>query len=207
MPTWPPMPGISNGVFGLVEHVDLDLGVVQMVFGDALAEALAGRLAGVLADQGVEQPLHRRLARRLAHRLAAPLALEPHRFLDQVAGDLLDVAADIADLGELGRLDLHEGRVGELGEAPADLGLAAAGRADHQYVLRRHLVAQRLGQLLAAPAVAERDRDGALRVVLADDMRIERGDDGLGREIVVHSSCRSRDFGGGGGWLPAALRD
>ena len=48
---------------------------------------------------------------------AAAVAFEPNRFLDEVAGDLLDVAADIADLGELGRFDLHERRVGEL--APA----------------------------------------------------------------------------------------
>ncbi len=39
------------------------------------------------------------------------------RGLDEIADDLLDVAADIADLGELGRLDLDEGRAGELGQA------------------------------------------------------------------------------------------
>ena len=124
-------------------------------------------------------------------RLAAPLLLEPDRFLDQVAGDLLDVAADIADLGELGRLDLDERRVGELGQPPADLGLAAAGRADHQDVLGRHLLAQLLGQPLAAPAVAQRDRDRALGVVLADDMLVEGGDHRLGGETVVHRSRRS----------------
>ena len=42
-------------------------------------------------------------------RAPAALLFQSHRFLDQVAGDLLDVAADIADLGELGRLDLEEG--------------------------------------------------------------------------------------------------
>ena len=49
--------------------------------------------------------------------------------LDEIAHDLLDVAPDVADLGELGRLDLEERRAGELGEAARDLGLAAAGRA------------------------------------------------------------------------------
>ena len=126
MPTLPPMPGMSNGIAGRVLDLDLDLDVVHRVLDDALAEALAGRLAGVLADQRLEQPVHRRLARRLAHRLAAAVLLQPDRFLDQVAGDLLDVAADIADLGELGRLDLDERRVGQLGQPPADLGLAAA---------------------------------------------------------------------------------
>ncbi len=69
---------------------------------------------------------------------------------------------DVADLGELGRLDLHEGRVGELGQPPRDLGLAHAGGADHQDVLRRDLLAQRIGHLLAPPAVAQRDGHRAL---------------------------------------------
>jgi hypothetical protein len=49
---------------------------------------------------------------------------------------LVDVAADIADLGELGRLDLQERRLRQLGQPAGDLGLAAAGGADHQDVLR-----------------------------------------------------------------------
>ncbi len=69
---------------------------------------------------------------------AAPLvAQQRNAGLDQVADDLLDVAADIADLGELGRLDLDEGRLRQLGQAPRNLGLADAGRPDHQDVLGR----------------------------------------------------------------------
>ena len=105
---------------------------------------------------------------------------EADKRLDQVAGNLFDVAADIADLGELGRLDLHERRVGELGEAAADLGLAAAGGPDHQDVLGRDLVAQLGREALAPPAVPQRDRDRALGVVLSNDVLIERGDDRLG---------------------------
>src|SRR5205814_4227646 len=86
--------------------------------------------------------------------------------LDQVAHDRVDVAADVADLGELGRLDLDERRFGEAREAPRDLGLADAGRPNHEDVLRRDLLAQRLGDLLPAPAVPERDGDRALRLCL-----------------------------------------
>ena len=111
------------------------------------------------------------------HFLAQPLARHAERDLDEVAHDLLDVAADIADLGEFRRLDLEERRLRELGQAPRDLGLADAGRADHQDVLRQHLLAQLLGELLAAPAVPQRDGDGALGVVLADDVAVELGDD------------------------------
>jgi hypothetical protein len=66
------------------------------------------------------------------------------RDLDQIADDRVDVAADVADLGELGRLDLDERRLGEPRQPARDLGLADAGRADHQDVLRRDLLAQRL---------------------------------------------------------------
>jgi hypothetical protein len=78
------------------------------------------------------------------------------RDVDQVAHDRLDVAAHVADLGELGGLDLEEGRVGELREAARDLGLADPGRADHQDVLRRDLARSSLVELHAAPAVAQR---------------------------------------------------
>ena len=114
--------------------------------------------------------------------LAALLLHEPDPDLDEVAHDLLHVAADIADLGELRRLDLQERRVGEPRETARDLGLAAARRPDHQDVLGRHLLAQRALQLLAPPAVAQRDGDGALGVVLADDVAVEFGDDFAGGE-------------------------
>ena len=106
--------------------------------------------------------------------------------LDEVAHDRFDVAADVADLGELGRLDLEERRLGELREAARDLGLAAAGRADGQDVLGQHLLAQALVELLAAPAVAQRDRDRALGGLLADDEAVELGDD-LARGQSAHA--------------------
>ena len=197
MPIWPPMPGMSIGMEGASGDLDLDLDIVHLAGLDPLAEGEAGRLARFLAGQRVEQAGHGGLLRGFAHGFAAALAFQSHRFLDQIADDLLDVAADIADLGELGRLDLDERRVGQLGEAPADLGLAAARGADHQDVLGRHLVAQLGAELLPAPAIAQRDSDGALGVLLADDVRIERSDDGFGGEGVVHflqffRSCRAK---------------
>jgi hypothetical protein len=165
-----------------VGHLDLHLAVVEMALLAHPPKTLARGLARLLAGQGVEQPLHRRALRRLAHRPAAALAFQADGLLDKIARNLLDVAADIADLGEFGRLHLHKRRVGELGETARNLGLAAPGRADHQDVLRRHLVAQRLRQLLPPPAIAQRHRDRALGVVLPDDMLIERGHHRLGGE-------------------------
>ena len=117
------------------------------------------------------------------HVLALSFPRLRDRDLDQVAHDLLDVAADIADLGELGRLDLDERSAGELGEPAGDLGLADAGRADHQDVLRQYLLAQLLVELQPPPAVAQGDRDRALGVGLADDEAVELGDDFAGRKI------------------------
>ena len=109
--------------------------------------------------------------------LAQPLARHDQRHLDQIAHDLLDIAADIADFGEFGRFDLDERRLRQLGEAPRDLGLADTGRADHQDVLRQNLLAQLFGKLLSPPAIAQSDRDGAFGVGLADNVTIEFGDD------------------------------
>ena len=135
------------------------------------------------SDQGID---HARLGGLLGadlHVLALLLAGQRDADLDQVAHDLLDVAADIADLGELGRLDLDERRAGEPRQPPRNLGLADAGRPDHQDVLRQHLLAQLVVELQAPPAVAQRDRDRALGVGLADDEAVELGDDFAGREV------------------------
>jgi hypothetical protein len=130
------------------------------------------------------------------HVLALLLADLGDRDLDEVAHDLLDVAADIADLGELGRFHLQERCVREPGEPPRDLGLSDAGRADHQDVLRQHLFTQGAGQLLPPPAVAQRDRDGALGIGLADDETIEFGNDFTRRE-VCHGTLARVSCGGG----------
>ena len=175
---------------GGVAHLDLDLLVVELAGDEPLAEALARRRAGMLADQRVEHAL---LGLPMRLRLHVPTLLVAHQEdarLDEVADHLLDVAADIADLGEFRRLHLDEGRIRELGEAAGDLRLADAGRADHQDVLGQHLLAHRAAKLLAAPAVAERDRDGALGVLLADDVAVEFGDGLARREGGVAAGLR-----------------
>ena len=171
-------------------QLDLDLAVVELVLAQHLAEFLARfRIARVrrligreahharLGQQRVQHALLGGIERALAHLRHLLLARHLHRHVGQLLHDRLDVAADVADLGELGGFHLHERRVGELGEPARDLGLADPGRADHENVLRRDLLAQRLADLHAAPAVAQRDRHRALGRVLADDVFVEFLDD------------------------------
>ena len=85
---------------------------------------------------------------------------------------------------------LTNGAPASLREPARDLRLADAGRADQDDVVGRDLVADRVGRALPAPAIAQRDRDGLLRVGLADDVAIELGDD-LARRQVRARACWS----------------
>jgi len=163
--------------------LDLDFLVVELAGAQPLAKRVARGGAGVRSDQRVK---HAFLGGELGARLHVLALAFPHlgdRDLDEIPNDLLDVAADIADLGELGGLDLDEGRAREFRQPPRDLGLADAGRADHQDVLRQHLLAQTAIELQPPPAVAQRDGHRALGVGLADDEPVEFGDDFTGGEV------------------------
>ncbi len=104
-------------------------------------------------------------------------AHQADRVFDELADHAFDVAAVVADFGVLRGLDLDERRTGERGEAASDFGFADARGADHENIFRGDLVAHLLCEPLPAPAVADRDRDGPLGVILADDVAVEFGDD------------------------------
>ena len=106
------------------------------------------------------------------------------RQFNQIADHALDVAADIADFSELAGFNLDERSLRQACQASGDLGFAHPGRADHDDVLRRNLVTQIRRDLLAAPAIAQGDRDRALGVILTDDIAIELGDDFAWRKVV-----------------------
>ena len=173
--------------------LDVDLLVVQLAFAQALAEQLTGvgiaalhRLFGKAYrarwwQQGVEDAFFGGVFGAVAHLVHLLLAQHLQRRVGQIADDRFDVTADIADLGELGSFHFQERRVGQLGQAAGNFGLADAGGADHQNVLRGDFTAQLGGQLHAPPAVAQGDGHGALGVVLADDVAVEFVDDLAGR--------------------------
>ena len=132
-------------------------------------------------QERVEHALLRGLRGAVANLARLGFAGLLDRGLGEVANDGINVAADVADFGELGRFDLDKRSVGKLRQAAGDLRLADAGRADHQNVFRRDLLAQRFGDLLPPPAVPERDGDRALRGVLSDNVLVELVDDLGGR--------------------------
>ena len=170
----------------LLRDFDIDLGRIEQPFAQPLAKSLA---RGVFfaqrravrgtgrRDQRVEYAIFGGIFGLGTHALHFLLARQFDRDVGKIANDRVHVAAHIADLGELGRFDLDEGRVRKPCQPARDLGLAHARRADHQNVLGVYFGAQRLGDLLAPPAVAQGHGHRALGARLADDVFVEFGDD------------------------------
>ena len=120
------------------------------------------------------------------HFLNLLLTHHPHGGLDEITHDGLHVASDVADLGELGRLHLQKWRTHEARQTAGNLRLADTGRANHEDVFRNDVLAHIRIELTAPPAIAQSDRDRALRLVLTDNILVELGDD-LARCLFVDS--------------------
>jgi hypothetical protein len=150
-------------------------------FAQLLAELLARILAGV-SPTSASSTRPRRRHRPWPSPPRAALARHGDGAFDQVADDLFDVAPDIADLGELGGLDLDERRLGERASRRA-ISVLPTPVGPIIRMFFRQTSSRRFFQLLAPPAVAQRDGDGALGVLLADDEAVEFGDDFAGAEI------------------------
>ncbi len=144
-----------------------------------------------MRQQQVEQPFVDALLGLGLDELALLLLDQADADLRQVADHALDVAAVVADLGVFCRLDLEEGSADELREAAGDLGFADARRPDHDDVLRRDVFTQIGRQLLAAPAVANGDGDGALGGCLTDNVAVQFLHDLTRRHLSHNSPPRS----------------
>ena len=104
-------------------------------------------------------------------------ACQLHRHIGEVANDAVHLPAHVAHLRELGGLHLDERRVSQVGQAAGDFSLTDTCRTHHQDVLGRNLVTKNLIHLHAPPAIAERNGNRTLGVVLADDVLVELLDD------------------------------
>mmetsp|Transcript_34225 Transcript_34225/g.87542 ORF Transcript_34225/g.87542 Transcript_34225/m.87542 type:complete len:345 (+) Transcript_34225:789-1823(+) len=172
--------------------------VVQLALAQQGAERLAGLVArlAVAACQQVQQFLLHRVAQTGGDLPLHARARMHNGVLHQVADDLVHVSAVVPHLCELGGLDLDKGRIRQLGKATRNLRLAAASGADHQDVLRNHLLAKILLEPHAPPAVAQRHRHGLLRVRLADDELVQQLNHRGGRQRIqllrfyINPRCR-----------------
>ena len=95
--------------------------------------------------------------------------------LDQLEQDVLDILADVAGLGERGGVGDRERHVEDLCERLGEQRLAAAGRTEQQDVrlLQFDVLIVGLHHLNALVVVVDRDRERALRLLLADDVLVE----------------------------------
>ena len=108
--------------------------------------------------------------------------------LEQLEDDILDILADIAGLGQRGRVGHGEGHVEDPRQRLGEQRLAAAGRADQQDVGLGELdVGAGLGAVVEALVmVVDGDREHALGAVLADHIIVEHlADLGRGRDPVA----------------------
>ena len=120
--------------------------------------------------------------------------------LQQAENDVLHVLADITRLGQGGRVGDAEWNIENPRERAGQQRLAGAGRADEQDVALLDLhVGERIqldgaayrGRAVVQDSlvvIVDRDREGLLRVLLADDVLIERSAD-FGR--LRHADRRS----------------
>ena len=106
------------------------------------------------------------------------------RYVDEVANHGFDVAADVADFGELAGFDFEERRTGQLRESACDFRFADAGRPNHEDVLGHHVFGHFGLELLAANAVAQGNCDGTFGVSLPDYVLVEFEYDFAGSEFV-----------------------
>ena len=200
-----------EGGKGLLADVEFHHALVELAFAQLLAQFLAGAGAGSPASSGSLPRLNPMLpscgrARRDLRRHRRQQQVEQTLFgvqfgfvgnilelllanhvdgdFDQVADHRFHIASHVAHLGELRGFDLQERRVGQLGQAAGDLGLAHAGRAHHDDVLGNDFFRQLGRQLLPPHAIAQGDRDGAFGLVLADHVLVEFAHDLARRQLI-----------------------
>src|SRR5437016_6750263 len=181
-----------------------DVGRVDLY--EVLVRVLAAALRWHAGDRALDQ-----LQQRLLHALARHVARDRRvvalarylvdlvdiddpalRLLDLVAAvlqqflnDVLDVLADVASLGQRGRIGDHEWHVQQAGQRLCEQGLARPGRANQQDVALAQLDVI-LGRevLQALVVVVDGNRQDALGLFLSDHVLIEDRADLLGRRQI-----------------------
>ena len=169
--------------------------------GDRPLEDLQQRLLHALARHVARDRRVVRLARDLVDLVDVDdpglglLDVEVRR-LDQLQEDVLDVLADVARLGERGRVGDRERDVEDPRERLREQRLAAAGRPEQQDVRLLQLDLAVLGAHLdALVVVVDGDGERALRLLLRDDVVVQdRVDVPRPRQVVEVELGGSREL-------------
>ena len=120
---------------GCVSEFQIDNCVVKLAGFEFLAEHIAGGGARVFASDGGDHAFFGGFAGFGGDVFAHVVACVVDRGFCEIADDLFDIAADIANLGELCRFDFNERRAREFCQAAGNLGFTNASGSDHQDVL------------------------------------------------------------------------
>ena len=116
--------------------------IVQLTRTKFLTKHLPCGFARVASGNGLNNPVFGLGFGARLHVFTHLCAGLQDRGINQITHDLLHVAADIANFGKLGCLNLDKGRAGQLGQTAADFGFTNAGWSDHQNIFRIYLIAQ-----------------------------------------------------------------
>src|SRR5690606_26611925 len=109
-----------------IGNMNFDFLAIELTAPESFATCVAGCFRSIVAHQSVDDTVFR-IEMCLCFHILAPRHLYHCKArLDQIANDLINVAADISDFGEFGRLNLDKRRIGELRQSPGNLGLADA---------------------------------------------------------------------------------
>ncbi len=165
---------------------DFDLLVIESSLTQHLAKLLAGiAIGGRLAacretdirlrwrQQGIEHAFLRSVLGTMPDFRHGIFPNHLDRDIHQIANNAVDFAPHVADLGKLGCFDLDKRCLGQTCETARNLGLTDPGRPDHEDVLWRNLASEWFVYLYSAPAIAQGDCNGALGLILADDVFVE----------------------------------
>ena len=158
-------------------------GIVKFAGFQFLAEHIAGGGARIFTSNGGDHAFLGGFAGLGGDVFAHVVACVVDSGFNQIADNLFDITADIADFGEFGRFDFDERRAREFCQAAGNFGFTNASGSDHQDVLWVYFVTQIIAKLLAPPTIAERYSNSAFGVVLANDKTVELGYDLSGGQV------------------------
>ena len=140
--------------------------------------SLYGRvLLGFLASPGRKQNIQQLfLGHFFGLQFNRFLLFGPHHVdgqFRQVPHHRFHITADITHFREFAGFDFQKGRLRQARQPACDFRFAHAGRTDHDDIFRGDFVAQMIGDLLPAPAVAKRNGHHPFGFLLPDDVFIQ----------------------------------